>query len=771
MLDLAFAFKRLRSRPASVLGVIVMLIVGISLATTMFGLSDPFLSRPLPYARADRLVLIDIDAMRFGLAQSAPPPDYPLLRDWQGRTDLFDGLAGFSTHETLRVRLSDRTVALEAVAVSDNWFDVLGVAVPRPATPAALDEVWLTSRSATGPLAGTELADRSLSLQPSGSLRVVAVLLPSFVVPEASARVAADAVVEWPGGPIAVTEAGMTRALHLVGRLRDGVGPTQVEAALNADATLRGFAVRVTRLVPALKAQQRPLAIGALLAGLLVLIAAAANTLGMALTRGLYRAAEVATMEVLGASRARVVRLLLAEAVSVGASGSVGALLLVPLLFDAIGALVPRELIALGAPGFSGRVAAFAGAAGLIASLAWWIGSLVAWFRAGQSGLRQTMVQDGRTVHAIRFVLTAGQVAVTLVLLTSAGLLIRTYLNLVRQDTGMTGEVMALSVSYEPDLSTAALQARIKRTTEELQRLPGIRRAAAVVGEMVDQSNITGIMVIGSVAPVEMLWVTPGYFDTAGMTFVAGRPLLESDTGGRGAVVNEALVRRYLHGDSAIGVPLNVGGRPAPIVGVVKDSQRRSLDQSPRPAVFRLLEGSVPNVRVTYVTSGTGISAGMCESLIHRVSPEAVVLDGSTLRARLARTIQVRSFATLVVVLFALATISVTGAGVIGMVSYGVARRTREMGIRLALGDTSVGVTWRTMRDACVSIYAGAAAGLITVVCLADLISSLLYGISPRDWTTLAATTLALVGLATAAAFVPARRAGRLSPMAALREQ
>ncbi len=771
MLDLAFAFKRLRSRPASILGVIVMLTVGISLATTMFGFSDPFLSRPLPYVRADRLVLIDIDTMRFGPAPGTTQPDYPLLRDWQARADLFDGLAGFSTHETLRVGSSDRTVALEAIAVSDNWFGVLGVATPGPATPWAVDEVWLTSRGATGPLAGAELANRSLSLQPSGSLRVVGVLPPSFVVPEPSARVAVDAVVEWPGGPIAVTEGGITRALHLVGRLRDGVGPTQVEAALNADATPRRFAVRVTPLVPALKAQQRPLAIGALLAGLLVLIASAANTLGMALTRGLYRAAEMATMEVLGASRARVARLLLVEAVSVGASGSVGALLLVPLLFDAIGALVPRELTALGAPGFSGRVAAFAGAAGLITSLAWWVGSLVAWFRASQTGLRQTMVQDGRTVHAIRFVLTAGQVAVALVLLTSAGLLIRTYLNLVRQDTGMSGEVMALSVSYQPELNAAALQARIERTIEELQRLPGVRRAAAVVGEMVDQSHITGTMAIGRVAPVEMLWVTPGYFETAGMTFVAGRPLLETDRGGRGAVVNEALVRRYLDRDSAIGIPLKVGGRPTPIVGVVKDSQRRSLDQSPGPAVFRLLEGDVPNVRVTYVASGTGVSAGMCESLIHRVSAEAVVLDGSTLRVRLARTIQVRTFATLVVVLFALATISVTGAGVIGMVSYAVARRTHEMGIRLALGETSVGVTWLTMRDACASICAGAAAGLIAVVCLSDLISSLLYGISPRDWATLSATTLALIGLATAAAFVPARRAGRLSPMAALREQ
>ncbi len=771
LIELVFALKRLRARSASIGGVIAMLIVGISLATTMFGLSDPFLFRPLPYARADRLVSIDIDTMQFALAAGVRQTDYPLLRDWQARRDLFDCLGGFVPHDTLRVRLSDRTIALETVAVSEGFFEVLGLPADPPRTPAALDEVWLTSRSATGPLRGLNLVGQRLPLQPSGMLRVSGVLPPSFIVPQARALAAVDALVEWPAEQVAVTESGMTKALHLIGRLRDGLSPQQVEAALNADAMPRGFGVRVVPLELALKARQRPLAIGALLAGLLVLIASAANTLGMALTRGLYRAHEIAAMEVLGAGRSRIARLLLAEAIWVAAGATVGALLVVPLLFDAIVVLVPRELALLGAPGFSGRAAAFAGAAGLIACLAWWIGSLVAWCLALPSSLRRTAVQDARTVRAIRFGLTAGQVAVALVLLTTAGLLIQTYVNLVRQDTGMSDEAMALSVSYEPELNAAALQARIRRTTEGLQRLPGVRRAAAVVGEMVDQSNITGMVVIGSVAPVELLWVSPGYFETTGMTFVAGRALLESDTGGQGVVVNEAFVERHLHGNGAIGVPLKIAGRSSPVVGVVKNSRRRALDQRPRPAVFRLLEGAVPNVRVTYVTTGTGVGPELCESIIHRISPEAVILDGSTLRERLARTIQIRSFATLITILFALATTTVAGEGVIGVVSYVAARRTREMGIRLALGATSAGVTWLTMRDACASIAGGAIAGLIGVIWLSDVASSLLYGVSPRDWATLVGTTFALVGLATAAALVPARRAGLLSPTAALREE
>lgn len=767
-----FAIRRLRTRSASVLGVIAMLAVGIGLATTMFALSDPFLSRPLPYAREDRLVLIDIDVRRLVVDPGGPQPDYPLLRDWQARTDLFDGLAAFTRYDTLRVRLSDRVVPLEAVAVSADMFSVLGVTAPAPVTPTAFgDEVWLTSHAATGPLGGIELANRTLSLQPSGSLHVAGVLPSSFLVPQPAERVPVDALVELVPGRIAVTAGARTERLSMVGRLRDGVGPLQAEAALNADARRRGFGVTVTALAPVMKAQQRPLAVGALIAGLLVLIVSAANTLGMALTRGLFRAHQIATIEVLGASRARIARLLLAEAVCVASAGTLGALALVPLVFDAIVAVVPRNFIVLGAPELSARVTAFAGLAGLIACGAWWSGSLVAWLRGLRAGLREAVLHDAPVVGVIRFGLTAGQVAVTLVLLTGAGLLVQSYLNLVGQDTGMSGETMALSVSYGPEVTGATLRDTIDRTADRLRRLPGVRRAAAVVGETADQFTVVGVVVIDRVAPVELLWVSPDYFETAGMSFIDGRPLLDSDAGGRGVVVNEALVARYLGGRPAVGEMLRVGGMASPIVGVLKDSRRHALDEAPSPAVFRVLDETAPGMRVTYLASGTTSAAAMFEPLINRISPDAVVLDASTLRARLARTIQDRSFATLVVGLFAVATIVVTAAGIVGVVGYGVARRTREIGIRMAIGATSGSVTWLTMRGASVAIGVGGVMGLIAVMWLSDVASSLLYGVSPRDWTTLAATTFALIGLATAAAIVPARRAGRLSPTVALRDE
>lgn len=184
--------------------------------------------RALRYARADRLVLIDIDPMRFFAGRDGPQPDYPLLRDWQARTDLFDVLAAFTRREPLRVRLPGRAAALEVIAISANMFDVLGVPAPAPGTAMVFeDEAWLTSHGQAGPLRGAGLLNRTLPIQPSGSLDVAGVLPPSFLVPQPTERAPVDVLVELPPGPIAVTEGGATEPLIMVGRLRDGLERAQ----------------------------------------------------------------------------------------------------------------------------------------------------------------------------------------------------------------------------------------------------------------------------------------------------------------------------------------------------------------------------------------------------------------------------------------------------------------------------------------------------------------------------------------------------------------
>jgi putative ABC transport system permease protein len=769
--DVVFALRRLRSSPAVVIGIVAMLVVGIGLATTMFALSDPFLGRSLPYAQPDRLVLIDVEIPLMRRDFNALPPDFPTLADWRARTDLFDGLAALHRHGSLRVRLPSRVVALETIAVSPDVFSVLGIPAPASVTSAAGDEIWLTRRALAGPLAGAELEDAILSLSPSGSAQVRGVLPGSFLVPLATERAPVDALIDMAPDRIASTVGGVTTRLTVVGRLRLGVEPEQVQAALSADAAQRRFSVRVTPLATAMKASQRPLAIGALLSGMLVLLVCATNTFGMSLTRGLYRGHQMATVAALGASRLSIARLLLIEGVCVATAGTIGAFVVVPLLSNAIVAVVPRNYIVLGEPGLSARVAAFAGLSGLIACGAWWGGSLVAWARASRAGLRAAILRDGPIVRAIRFTLLGGQVAVTIVLLAGAALLGRSQLNLARVDTGLADETLALSAAYEPHVAGARLRETIDRTTAELRQLVGVRRAAAVVGEMIDGSNVNATVIVGRPVSVEFLWVSSGYFEAAGMSFIRGRSLQESDTGGRGLVVNEAFVNRYLGGRVEVGDPVLASGVPTPIVGIVRDSRRRALDEDAQPALFRPLDDAMPPWRVTYLVSGQGLPAASLESVVRKISPDAVILDGSTLAARLLRTVQDRSFATLVVGLFAGATVAVTLAAIISAVGYGVARRTREIAIRLALGATPRHVAWLTIRDAVAATVAGAATGLIAVSWLSGAISSLLYGLSATDSTTLAVAAITMVGLAAGVAAATARRAGRLSPRLALQQE
>lgn len=771
-MTLRLALRRLRARPASSSGVIALLAAGISVAATMFALSDPFLSRPLPYTAADRLVLIDIDARVFVGQAERSHPDYPQLSDWQARRELFDGLAGFRRREPLRVRLTDRAVALETVEVTPNFLEVLGIWALGAAGPAIPDKtVWLAAQTASGPLAGLRLDRASLALEPSGSLSVAGVLPASFLVPQSSSFLPVEAFLETSPGPIATVTGQTTNRLTLVARLHDGIDAAQAEAALNATARPRGFEVRVAALTPTMKGPLRPLAVGGFLAGVLVLIVSVTNTFGIALTRALDGTAQMATMEVLGASRARLTRLLLTEALVLGGASTVAGAVLLSVLLAAIVGSVPRNFVVLGEPSLSARVLFFTVVAGLVASAAWWTGGMVAWRRGTRSSLREATRSDNGLVRATRSILMIIQVAVTTVLLFLASLLTKSYLNLVDEDTGMSGAAMALSVSYEPDVVGPKLLETINQTLGELRRLPAVQAASAVVGEMADRSKISGVVVLGRPAPVELLWVSPEYFAATGMTLVEGRPLVETDGAAHGIVVNNAFAVRYLNGSNPIGRSVQIGSDPSVVVGVAKDSLRRSLDESPGPAVFRLIDQTVPALRVTYVTSGGNNGVGELEPLFHRISPGAVLMDGSTLRARLARTIQNRSFATLIVCLFAVATLAVTAAGISGVVGYIVTRRTREIGIRMAMGATRTQVTWLVVAESCRAVLLGGAVGLTAVAWLTDIVPSVLYGVSSGDSATIVVTLLILAGTTAAAVSIPARRASGLSPAVAVREE
>ena len=366
-----------------------------------------------------------------------------------------------------------------------------------------------------------------------------------------------------------------------------------------------------------------------------------------------------------------------------------------------------------------------------------------------------------------------GQSAVAMILLSSAALLGRSFLNLTLQDTGFAADVVVASVSYPPGHSREPLQRDIGATIEALRRIPGVSMAAAATGAMVDSSGSgTGVVVDGKFSPVQMKEVTPGYFEAVGASIVAGRGLDDPDRLQRGLLVNRRAAAELWPDGAAVGRLINRGKTAVPVIGVVADTFDQALDERPGPMLYTLLDAPTSGSRVNFVLR-TADSAGAIRLPVERVVREnnrdAIVTDVSRLDDRLAASVDDRVFATLVATMFATAGLGVCGFGLVGVVSFVVARRTREIAIRSALGAEPRRVRRLVMREALTAAAVGSAAGLTTAYWASHWLASLLYRVEAADGPTLLAGSVLMLAVVSVASWLPARRALILSPTIALR--
>jgi predicted permease len=747
------------------LGAISVIGAGVALAAMVFALADPVF-RPLPFADPDRLVSI-----RFGLPDPnvhASAADVPSLASWQARTDLFVSIAAFVDHGWLKVRLFDRTMPLRAVAVTDNLLEVLGLESPfGESDPAA---VWVSSRVATLS-AGEIRSGQSLSIVPKGTLRVRNILPRSFLLPQANRTAPVDALVVLRAGPVIKIEGMASQALELVARLRPDVTPQIVEAALNVTMAPVGRRTSVVPLSMAMNAHLRGLAMGALLASGLVVLVCWANVFSMALTRGLYRGAEIATRTALGATPIRIVGFLGTESLKVAALGSVSAIAVMWLALTAALLALPPQLATLGAPSVTGRVVLFVVLAGLIAGISWGVASLLAWKLGARRHAQYMNSRDGGTIRVVRFVLIAGQLGSASVLLVASALLGRSYLNLLSVDSGLDGRTETLTVSHDPDLPAVQRRDVVERTLMAFRQAGGVAAVGASEGNLLEgRGSVRGFVSdSGRVTLMDWTFVAGDYFNALGLAFLAGGP--PGPGNGDAAVINESAARELFGRPNPIGDVLSYG-RDFRIAGVVRDVRARSLSLPSRPGVY-VQEGGWPGAEplTTYVLRVTDNSVPLAswERIVRDVDPLAVVLDSGAIRTRLDRSVRDRTFATLVIGLFAVSSILVAALGLAGVVAYTVVRRTREIAVRLVLGASVESVTTIVVREALVAAACGVGSGMIASVWLSRALENLLYGIRASDPTTLLLTAAGLLGAVLGAAILPAIRAGRIAPATALR--
>ena len=801
--DLVPAARALRRAPWYSATVVAVVALALSLATTVFAVVDGVLFKPLPYPDDERLVqLTPMTRSMIGSSfMSAGITSMPDLRAWRDAVPemsftatTFGGSWPISDNESPRTASVDR-----------GFFDVTGV---RPLLGGFTDEDFgpltdirpalVTYGFWQQRLAGDPLAiGRVLAASDGRGLRVVGVLKPDFLFPHGAvsrftpeAILPLDARPEWAGDP-------RRRYLHVVARVPDGLALEVAAERLTAaaarvaetfppmsDEDRAGFRgpfvqVQLDPLRAMMTRSSRSVSSASMAAAGALVLLACLNLAGLAGGRVLDRRRELSMRRALGAGAAELVRVVLAEhLLLLAAGGAVGVALSWGLL-RAAPWLLPEELTVLKAPVIDARVAAFAvfACAAALAVVTWWSsrGALRADLRPGVAGA------GGATERArtrARVALVAGQVALALVMVVAGTLFAASLARVWGEDPGFQADRAAVLHVRTPD---GADLAYIDDALTAIRRVPGVSAAGGLGGPFLQRAIMgssfeppAGALETGD---VEHLRITAGTLEALGLRAVDGR--LPSDdehaTGRPVLVVSETVARAYFPRGSAVGRTVDdEDGRAFEVIGVVPDVRYRSLDSAPDGELYSPVgawpEPDILNVVVSYAGDAADGLAGTLSALTSHV-PTLRVRNAMTMRQQLGTTVQSRQFQTATFVGFGLAALAVASAGILGLIAMTVARRTREVGIRMALGATPAGVVGLIVREHLPAVAAGLTLGTLGAAWAVRAIASYLYEMTAYDWRAWSVAVGVLLVVTTTAALVPSLRASRVDPVTALRTE
>jgi predicted permease len=759
-----------------------------------------------------------------------PHPLYRQLADehqGRGRPPVFAGLAAqdSSVSDAMVRRQGVREAADRAAAlcVSGNFFDVLGVR-------AALGRTFVAGDDAPGASPVVVLAHdywrRRFGGDPAvvgarltfngASYRVLGVTPPGFRGAEVGAPTDLWVPMAMQPGLMrrgSLLDARGKRWLLLVGRLAPGVSMAAAQAAVNV--TVQRYLAgddqlpaleRDPRARQAVQAVLQPGATGlsafrqgfrepllALMAGVgVLLLIVCLNVSHLLLARAVSRRREMSIRTALGASSWRLVRQMLAEALLLAALGAVLAALMSRWLSDALVSVTATRGLEVGGAFDDLRVAAFTGALALGAALL--LGLVPAW-QASRADVQQDLraaspaLAGGGSRQLLGRLLLVSQVALSLVLVVGAALLAGTLGKLRGLDKGFDeGHLLTASVlTRETGLAQPQVLQLMDDVVRRLSVLPGVRTASFSFASSPVRRGGWGeeILAVGgtSLVDVKLAAVSPGYFGTLGLPLVHGRSFTADDRPGapRVAVVNEALARVLFAGRGPLGQRFRFDPVRSPsmhaesieVVGVVKDAVNHGLRDRPMPmAYLSLAQTEQPVGTLDVRTAGDpALLAGDVRRTIEAAHPGLPVLELSTMRARVERVLWRERVLSVLATGFGLAALFLVSVGLYGVIAQWAGQRTREIGLRVALGATTTRVRWLVMRQAFALVAAGVAIGLPAAVGAGHVLEALLYGLRPVEPLVLTAAVLVMLAVAALAAYWPARRASRVEPMRALRSE
>jgi putative ABC transport system permease protein len=799
--DARYALRSLARTPAFTAAALLTLALGIGATAGMFGVVRAVLLRPLPYPGSDRIVQI-VRAWPDGIGAGQTGRRYLHFRE---ALHAVEALAAWRSPTGYNLAVGDRAEFVRAASVSREYFDVFGV-------PPAIGGGFTADQDSLGgpdvAVLGHGLWTRLFAGDPAALGRtitlggrphtVVGVMPPDFQPLEpAEVLIPLRPSTTGPGGGF---------NYRVAGRLRPGVTTAQAASEVGSawEGLREAFPTEVLKgelpstAVPLQELETsdaRPMLLmmsGAV--GLLLLIACA-NTANLLLARASGREREIALRAALGAGRGRLVRQLLTESVVLAAAGSLLGLLLARWTVPALLAMAPPEFVIRGAA-IDGTVALVAlGLAlttgvgfGLFPALGMSGASLVGAFR--EDGTRTTA---GRGATVVRRGLVIGEVAICMALLIGAGLLLRTVLELRAVDLGFnpSGVVTAQMSLQGSRYSEPPDWNRFFETgLERIGRLPGVESAAVVNGVPIERGLNLNVDVLDGPERVERAltdwrYASAGYFETMGLSIVEGRAFDGRDRAGAApvAVVNEEFARRFFKRTSALGRHVRVFKTDGAIeiVGIMRDVREQGLTVDIPAVMFVPVAQANPagvlashtyfqmNWVVRAPSAGPGLASAIGD-VLRDIDPQQPISALRTMDEIHGAQMETERFELALLAAFALVGLTIAAAGIYGLIAYSVAQRTREFGIRLALGATRGRVLASVVRDALSLVAAGIAAGSLGALALAGVLRRFVWGVSPVDPWTFAGVGLLLLAVAAAATIVPALRTLRLDPVGALRE-
>jgi putative ABC transport system permease protein len=803
--DLRYALRTLAKNPAFTSIAIVAIALGIGANSVIFSAVDAVLLRPLPFKNPGQLVMIWENAAHMGFPKDTPSPANFL--DWEKQATSFTGMAAI-TESSFNLTGVGEPERLDGRRVSANLFQLLGV-------PALLGRTFVPDDDKPGThvvLLSYSLWQRRFGSDPGIIGRAIALNGKSYTVIGVMPRsMQLPTAGNWKNQvwvPIAFPpEEAAQRGSHfleVIARMKPGVTLKQAAAEMDTiaarleqqypDQNKRRGAV-VVPLHEQVVGDIKPALLVLLGAVGFVLLIACANVANLLLARAAARQKEIALRLALGASRSRLVRQFLTESILLAIFGAGFGLLLAFGGIRILKTFIPAATAQVQTMHIDARVLLFTAVVAVLTGIAFGLAPAI---QGSHLNLNDTLKEEGRDSsgstkgHRARNLLVIGEVAISFVLLIGAGLLINSFVHLRNLNPGFCADHLLTMKVDLSDMKYPDRERRVAFFDEVIRRaraLPGVQSAAVADNlPLTYNGNSTTVSVEGLPDPppdqqLDVIFraIGPGYFATMGIPMIHGRDFTDDDNARSKDVIiiSEKTAQHFWPGQDPIGKRLKPGlGKKdsewREVIGVVKDVRQNDLIAPPKMQMYfsyRQLSGLAPNALVIRTNIEPMSLAATVRDAIWSIDKDQTVADIDTMDRIVAEAAARQRFSMLLLGLFAALALLLASVGIYGVMSYSVSQRTREIGIRIALGARRGDVLQITVKQGLKLIAAGMILGLVAAFLLTRALASLLYGISATDPITFVGISLALFLVAILASYIPALRATRVDPIAALRAQ